>query len=132
MGRMSAISLARRRADLETRWREVLERLTALSVAYHETRAVRLGRLTESAGPVATSPGMEHGDQAAWRLARRVAAERQLLAEIEAALDRIARGRYGRCEQCRQQISARLLGARPEARFCSSCSSQAANQPAYA
>ncbi len=132
MGRMSPTSLARRRADLEARWREVLERLTAMSVAYHETRAVRLGRLAPSADPVASAPEVDHGDQAAWRLARRVAAERQQLAEIEAALDRIARGRYGRCEQCSQQISARLLGARPEARFCSSCSSQAANQPVYA
>jgi RNA polymerase-binding transcription factor DksA len=132
MARTYAISPARRRADLEARWRETLERLTALSVAYHDTGAVGLVVLTPSAGSAAPPQQERRDDQDAWRLAQRVAAERQVLAEIEAALDRLARGRYGRCEQCRRRIPARLLATRPEARFCSSCSDRAARLPAYA
>jgi RNA polymerase-binding transcription factor DksA len=66
------------------------------------------------------------------RLGRQVVAERQALAEIEAALDRIATGQYGRCEQCHQPISAGLLARRPEARFCAACSRRSAPLPAYA
>ncbi len=126
MAATTAISSACRRADLEARWRETLERLTALSVAYHDACAVGLAVLTPPAGPAAAIPGAQQGGEEAWRLARRVVAERQVLAEIEAALDRLATGRYGLCEQCRRPLSARLLATQPEARFCSGCSRQAA------
>jgi RNA polymerase-binding transcription factor DksA len=106
--------LAQRRGQLEARWRKTLERVTALSVAYHDAAAAR---------PV--------GEDVA-RLGRRVVAERQALAEIEAALDRIAVGQYGRCEQCHRPISAGLLAAQPEARFCSACSRHSAHLAAGA
>jgi DnaK suppressor protein len=43
------------------------------------------------------------------------------LADINDALDRIAQGRYGRCEDCGQPISTARLAARPAARTCISC-----------
>ena len=83
--------LAQRRALLEARWRDRLEQVTALSLAYHD-----------AAQNVPPGPAGRQG--AEWRrarqLARQAVAERQALAEIEAALDRIASGQYGWCEQC--------------------------------
>jgi DnaK suppressor protein len=120
--------LALRRGVLEARWRTTLDRVTALSVAYHEATAVGPPELAAPpAGPAAEASPVGPSDQDVLRLARRVVAERQALAEIEAALDRIAGGQYGRCEQCRRPISVRLLTAQPEARFCSACSRHSAH-----
>jgi hypothetical protein len=49
---------------------------------------------------------------------------RRELAEIEAALGRIADGRYGRCLSCGGPIGLQRLRAIPEARYCVACSSQ--------
>lgn len=40
------------------------------------------------------------------------------LAEVEAALARVAAGTYGTCEVCGEQIAAGRLEARPTARTC--------------
>jgi len=96
-------SLMRRRAQLEKRWRDRLERVTALSLAYHDA-------------------AQEDTDSRSARMiARQAVAERQELAEIEAALDRLAGGSYGRCEQCGRPIGTALLSARPQARYCGAC-----------
>jgi len=50
--------------------------------------------------------------------------ERRELGEIDAALDRIADGSYGRCEQCGQAMGFQRLRAVPEARACVDCSSR--------
>ncbi|HSN91583.1 MAG TPA: TraR/DksA family transcriptional regulator [Anaeromyxobacteraceae bacterium] len=56
---------------------------------------------------------------------------RRELAEIEAALGRIAEGRYGRCQSCGGPMGLQRLRAIPEARYCMACSGQAhgANGP---
>lgn len=41
--------------------------------------------------------------------------------QVEHALDRIAAGTYGRCEVCRQPISAERLAAFPAATSCVTC-----------
>jgi DnaK suppressor protein len=114
---MSQPGLMQRRAQLEGSWRARLERVTELSLAYHD----------------ATQPetGAQDYSQAARRirrLARRTVAERHALAEIEAALDRIASGSYGWCEQCREPISAAVLASQPQARYCTACGYPAAQQ----
>jgi RNA polymerase-binding transcription factor DksA len=48
-------------------------------------------------------------------------AARRDLAEIEAALARLADGRYGICEACGASISPQRLAARPAARTCVGC-----------
>ena len=47
------------------------------------------------------------------------------LAEVEAAIERLAAGTYGVCEQCGQPIAPARLEARPAARTCISCASAA-------
>lgn len=47
--------------------------------------------------------------------------ERQLLVEVEDALDRLDEGEYGVCEVCGEEIPERRLRALPWARFCLLC-----------
>lgn len=103
-------TLAERRARLEECWRVRLERVTALSLAYHDE--------AQDAGQ-ALSGG---GSRRALLLARQAVAERQALAEIEAALDRLGSGQYGWCEQCGRPIAAAMLAAQPQTRYCAACS----------
>ncbi len=106
------LGLMQRRAQLEVCWRAALERVTDLSLAYHE--AAQLARNGVPAGRGGAA-------RRARQLARRTVTERQALAEIEAALDRVASGQYGRCEQCRGPISAALLARQPQSRYCADC-----------
>jgi RNA polymerase-binding transcription factor DksA len=43
------------------------------------------------------------------------------LADVEAALRRIAEGRYGRCIDCNAEIPAARLAAYPTAKRCTAC-----------
>jgi DnaK suppressor protein len=47
--------------------------------------------------------------------------ESRELAQIEAALDKIKRGRYGRCESCDKPIAPMRLNALPYATECINC-----------
>jgi DnaK suppressor protein len=46
---------------------------------------------------------------------------RSQLAEVVAALDRLERGTYGRCDRCGNEIPEARLEAVPAARLCVSC-----------
>src|SRR5215468_11120697 len=84
------------RAVLEARWRDRLQEVTELSLAYHRAAADALG-------------GVE--DKQARRLLRRAIAARR----------RLAAGGFGRCEQCGAVIAEVLLAAAPESRYCAGC-----------
>lgn len=43
------------------------------------------------------------------------------LLEINKALERIAKGKYGQCEKCGQKIDVKRLVAKPEATTCAQC-----------
>jgi DnaK suppressor protein len=45
------------------------------------------------------------------------------LAEVDAAMERLETGTYGRCERCQQPIAEGRLEARPVARTCIRCAS---------
>ncbi len=49
---------------------------------------------------------------------------RQHLAQIDAAMGRLADGGYGRCETCGQPIGAERLAARPTTTTCIRCASR--------
>jgi DnaK suppressor protein len=53
---------------------------------------------------------------------------REQLAEIDAAEDRLAQGRYGLCETCGLPIALGRLEARPTARNCIACASDGARR----
>ncbi|MBB2944566.1 RNA polymerase-binding transcription factor DksA [Actinoplanes lutulentus] len=50
-----------------------------------------------------------------------LAAARDRIAEVDAALARVDAGTYGVCERCAQPIAADRLAARPFARHCITC-----------
>jgi DnaK suppressor protein len=50
-----------------------------------------------------------------------LAAAREHLTDVDAALARIAAGNYGHCERCGQEIARDRLLARPTARTCIGC-----------
>jgi DnaK suppressor protein len=48
-------------------------------------------------------------------------AERQLLKQVDAALEKIRLKKYGQCERCGDPIGEKRLEALPFARFCIAC-----------
>jgi RNA polymerase-binding transcription factor DksA len=96
------------RALLESHWRARLERVTELSLAYHDAEDAR-GRQPRARA------------QSGRTLLRQAVAQRRALAEIEAALARLTNGRFGRCERCGGVVSATRLTRTPQARYCISC-----------
>lgn len=50
--------------------------------------------------------------------------ERIRLQEVDEALDRIASGTYGICEECGEPISLKRLEVRPVAKYCVACLSK--------
>lgn len=96
------------RALLESHWRARLERVTELSLAYHDAEDTRAGQSPARARPAAP-------------LLRQAVTQRRALAEIEAALARLSNGRFGRCERCGGVVSATRLTRTPQARYCMSC-----------
>lgn len=113
-------ALPRWRALLEAQWRDRLELITRFSLAYHDAEA--------AAGDPRHAPGLRiaarhHAD---WLL-RRAVAERYALAETEAALARVATGRFGWCEACGAAMSTSRLTQAPQARYCTACSDYSAS-----
>lgn len=53
-----------------------------------------------------------------------LASSRAHLADVDAALQRLADGGYGHCERCGDRIARERLAARPAARTCIACASK--------
>jgi RNA polymerase-binding transcription factor DksA len=94
------------RALLEARWRERLELLTDLSIAFHDSAALEPGAQAHESRRL---------------LSRRAVVARYALAETDKALHRLATGEFGRCEDCAGDIQHVRLLAEPEARYCERC-----------
>jgi RNA polymerase-binding transcription factor DksA len=107
-------ALPRWRVLLGIRWQERLELVTAFSLAYHDAREAADDA---SSGPDARCAARRRASAAL----HRAVAERLALAEIEAALARLAAGRFGWCEQCAAAIAAARLAEIPHARCCPEC-----------
>jgi RNA polymerase-binding transcription factor DksA len=98
------------RALLEARWQAQLREVTELSLAYHVAAAD---------GPDGDVDGTDQSEVQA--LLRRTVAARRKLADVEEALDRLAAGSFGTCEQCGSPIPGGLLASSPETRYCPRC-----------
>jgi DnaK suppressor protein len=102
------------RALLGVRWQERLELVTEFSLAYHNA--------WEDAADAGRRPDARWAARRRASAAlRRAVAERLALAEIEAALARLAAGRFGWCEQCGTAITATRLTETPQVRCCPEC-----------
>jgi RNA polymerase-binding transcription factor DksA len=96
---IAAVSLLPR-AVLSAAWREQLEALTALSIRWYEVSG-------------------DPAEQAAIDL--EISAARDRIQSTEAALERLARHTYGRCETCSGPIDPLRLTALPAATGCRRC-----------
>ena len=101
------------RASLEDLWRQKVDQIVVLSIAYHDD--VPSGSAADSA------PSHPHTDA---RLMRRMLRAHEDLALIEDAIDRIKVGTYGICGNCEQPIGADWLTKTPYVRDCPACLSQ--------
>jgi RNA polymerase-binding transcription factor DksA len=90
------------RALLGCRWQEHHAKVAELG---------RDGRDAVRAAAEAGSPDARHQAVAEWRA----------LGEIEAALSRLAAGRFGWCQQCRAAIPFSRLADVPQAQYCPAC-----------
>jgi DnaK suppressor protein len=107
-------ALPRWRKMLRNQWQERLEQVTELSLAYHSAE--------EDAADLRNSlPARHAARQQAAQIRRRTVRQRQVLAEIEAALSRLATGRFGWCEQCSGPIDTARLAAELHTRYCAAC-----------
>jgi RNA polymerase-binding transcription factor DksA len=99
------------RASLEELWRQKVDQIVVLSIAYHD--AVPPDSAADS------SPWPPRTDA---RLMRRVLQAHEDLALIEDAIDRVKAGTYGICGSCDQPIGAGWLTETPYVRDCPACS----------
>ncbi|WP_420919109.1 TraR/DksA family transcriptional regulator [Streptomyces olivaceus] len=91
------------------------EDLVALRENLQEQRLFREEQLRRLA---VLPPGTDAGSEAGIGLA---ASARMVLADVEAALGRMAEGRYGRCHLCRRPVGRERLVIVPQARYCARC-----------
>jgi len=94
----SALEEERQRLDVSLNWSKSIKRL-----------------MLEDAG---TFVGEQAGPE--W-LTRRELRERDLMAEVKAALKRLDEGKYGHCDLCREPIELDHLLEVPWARYCAGC-----------
>ena len=110
-----ALDIEKIRSRLENDKKRLLDELEQLSIAGRPSEERREG-----------SPFGKREEEAteSLELERRLALERGIkeqLAGIEAALNKIAAGTYGKCEACGKPIEPARLEALPQARRCMNC-----------
>nr|WP_203695415.1 TraR/DksA C4-type zinc finger protein [Streptomyces rubrogriseus] len=99
------------------------EDLAALRDNLQEQRLFREEQLRQIAAyPSRTDESIQRRSAAQTEVRVKLAASaRMVLADVEAALDRIAEGRYGNCHLCRRGIDRERLVIVPQARYCARC-----------
>lgn len=99
------------------------EDLAALRDNLHEQRLFREEQLRQFATvPSRTDELIQRRSAAQTEVrVKIVASARMVLADVEAALERIAEGRYGSCHLCRRPIARERLTIVPQARYCARC-----------
>lgn len=108
-----------------TRLSAILATQRAEAVAELASRREEFRRLVEAAG--STTLDDEHDPEGATiafergQFAALIDRAQERLADVDAALARLAAGTYGRCESCGSDIGTARLQARPAARTCITC-----------
>lgn len=98
--------------------------LAGLRENLHEQRLFRKEQLQQIAAPSQTRAERIRGRQAASQIEVHVklaASARMVLSDVEAALEQMDQGRYGRCHLCAQPIALARLKIVPQARYCAHC-----------
>jgi RNA polymerase-binding transcription factor len=125
-GLMNALAgLTGRARSAEGRRAGGMPRVSSAEVVLHQWRHSLQGQRTAQECRLAQASGASrsgvHVASETQILAARLAGTRLLLAEVEAALARIAEGTYGRCTSCRDAIPSARLEVTPYVRCCVRC-----------
>ncbi|WP_320773794.1 TraR/DksA C4-type zinc finger protein [Streptomyces sp. CRN 30] len=100
------------------------EDLAALRENLHEQRLFRQEQLGEIGAASAARTEDVRDRRTAGQLevsVKLAASARMVLADVEAALDRMDHGRYGSCHLCVRPIDRDRLMIVPQARYCARC-----------
>ncbi|MFH9815174.1 TraR/DksA family transcriptional regulator [Streptomyces sp. NPDC017230] len=99
------------------------EDLAVLRDNLHEQRLFREEQLRQIAtDPSRADEPIQRRSAARTEVRVKLAASaRMVLADVEAALERMAEGRYGVCHLCRRPIDRERLMIVPQARYCARC-----------
>ncbi|MGC9497746.1 TraR/DksA family transcriptional regulator [Streptomyces sp. WG7] len=99
------------------------EDLAALRDSLHEQRLFREEQLRQIATVPSRADELIQRRSAAQTEVRvkLAASARMVLADVEAALERMAEGRYGICHLCRRPVDRERLLIVPQARYCARC-----------
>ncbi|MFJ8470201.1 TraR/DksA family transcriptional regulator [Streptomyces swartbergensis] len=98
--------------------------LSALREDLNEQRAFRLDQLAQlwQGAPARAQRDRERAAVAQLEVHIKLCASaRMVLADVEAALERMDQGTYGICRQCRHPIELARLRIVPQARYCGRC-----------
>ncbi|GHB20470.1 hypothetical protein GCM10010377_08050 [Streptomyces viridiviolaceus] len=99
------------------------EDLAVLQENLHEQRLFREEQLRQIAAAATSGSDATNRRSAAQSEVRvtLAASARMVLADVEAALRRMAEGSYGSCRLCRRPIARERLMIVPQARYCARC-----------
>ncbi|SDS87588.1 RNA polymerase-binding transcription factor DksA [Friedmanniella luteola] len=102
---------------LDDRLRQAAEQRASLLSAIEQMRVARsLTSADDEHDPEGSTVSLDQARDSAL-----LVRTEQTLAELVAARDRLAAGRFGVCERCGRPIPEARLRARPEARLCVAC-----------
>lgn len=122
----------------EAQWNQFRRRLTAMAKRMRDdAEAVKQQALNPSGGQGAgelSNVPMHLGDMGTDEFLHDLNAtllenEQYLVDEAVAALDRLDRGTFGKCEECHQEIAMERLKAVPYTRYCTACAVAAQGRP---
>jgi RNA polymerase-binding transcription factor DksA len=120
----------------KTKFRNQLKQLAVRiqGTARTAEEQARMATGGDSAGDLSSAP-LHIGDLGSEEFSQELGAtllenEQYLQIEIDAALDRIDKGTFGRCENCGKDIALSRLQAIPYARQCMSCAAELETAPA--
>jgi DnaK suppressor protein len=111
-------TMAMQRKQIDTYKKRLLEKKKGLAEAYNKNKTY--GRLTEDEGTqdLADKASSAYTKEFLYSLSN---TDREVLQQVDAALQRIARGGYGVCVECGEEIEKKRLEAVPYAGHCLSC-----------
>lgn len=101
-----------------------IEDFAVLRESLHEQRLFRQEQLQQLSTAATTCADAILDRQTASQVEVRVqlaASARMVLTDVEAALQRMDRGRFGSCHLCRGPIARERLMIVPQARYCARC-----------
>jgi DnaK suppressor protein len=116
--------LEKQKKILEQKGKEIEKELNSFAEKSEEDKSDWKSKFPDFGGSEIAGSRMETAQDEIEEYLSRLPVERSLennLKDIKIALEKIKRGRYGKCENCQRPISKKRLEAYPEARYCLKC-----------